>query len=164
MDKLLPLVFCIAGLAMIAVGSQDILDGYSSSNWPKAEGIITESRIAQTGSGSEGHKAAIGYSYTVEGVPFDSDRILFGISSFRTFSKSGRQRANEWLEKYPVNRQVTVAYKPTDPGKSTLNTGAHYTAWIAPVIGLSFLAAVVLMIRSGKKEKAPSKANSSTDH
>lgn len=154
MGKLFPIVFCVAGLALLAFGSRGLIDGYASPGWPKAEGVITESRIAHTGSGSKGHKAVITYFYAVEGEQFASDRILFGMSSYRTMFKSGRQRAHEWLEKYPVNRRVTVAYRPTDPGQSTLNTGAHYTAWIAPGMGLLFLATGILVMRTAKQEKA----------
>ncbi len=165
MNKLFPIVFCVAGLALLAFGSRGLIDGYASSGWPKTEGVITESRLAQTGSGGKNHKkglkAVIGYSYVVEGEQYASDQIHFGMSSYGTMLKSKRQRAYDWLEKYPVNKRVTVAYKPTDPGQGTLNTGAHYTVWIAPAMGLLFLAAGILVMRTGK-EASPAK--SSTDH
>jgi hypothetical protein len=79
------------------------------------------------------------------------------MSSYHTIIKSARERAGEWLGKYPVNSHVAIAYKPSDPGRSTLNAGVHYTAMIAPVMGLLFLAVTILLMRKTRKEV-------STDH
>lgn len=151
MNKLFPIVFCLAGLALLVVGSQQLTQGYSSKTWPKTEGEIIESRMTRTGSGTKGYRPGIVYSYKVEAMHYSSDRILFGMSSYRTPFKSGRQIATEWLERYPEGRRVSVAFDPKDPSRSTLNSGAHVTAWVAPAMGVPFLIVGLLMFRSKKK-------------
>jgi hypothetical protein len=153
MDKLFPLAFCIAGLALVAFGWKELSDGYSSTHWPTTEGVVIESQMARTGSGKKGFKPVVAYSYSFEGNSFSSERILFGMTSFRTIAKSSQQRAYEWLEKYPEGRSVTVAYDPSDPSNSTLNIGAHYTAWIAPVMGLVFLSSGIFLALPNKKKR-----------
>ncbi len=151
MNKLFPIVFSLAGLALLIGGSKDLIQGYSSKNWRKTEGEIIESRMTRTGSESKGYRPEIIYSYKVGAMQFSSDRILFGMSSYRTPFKSGRQIATEWLEKYPEGRRVSVAFDPKDPSRSTLNTGAHMTAWVAPAMGVPFLIVGLLMFRPKKK-------------
>ena len=152
-NNLFPIVFSLAGFALLAFGSQGLIHGYSSKNWRTTEGEITESRVTRTESGMKGYRPEIIYSYEVDAMQFSSDRILFGMSSYRTPFKTGRQIATEWLEKYPVGSRVSVAYNPTDPSRSTLNTGAHVSAWVAPVMGVPFLVVGLLMFRTKKKHK-----------
>ena len=157
--KLFPIAFCVAGIALIGFGTGELRDGYSSTDWPTTEGTVTESRMLRTRGGKKGFRPSVVYSYTVQNEGFSSDRILFGMASFRTFSKTGEQRANEWLEKYPAGYPVTVAYDPSNPDNSTLNTGAHYTAWIAPIMGLPFLAAGMFLARPTRKSELHKPAN-----
>jgi hypothetical protein len=152
MNKLFPIVFCLAGLALLVVGSQELIQGYASKSWRTTEGEITESRMTRTGSERKGYRPEILYSYEVEAMQFSSDRILFGMSSYRTPFKNGRQIANEWLAKYPQGSRVSVAYDPTDPSRSSLNVGAHITAWVAPAMGVPFLIVGLFMFRPKKKK------------
>jgi hypothetical protein len=158
MDKLFPVVFSLAGAGLLGFGSQELVKGHSSKSWSKTEGEITESRFTRTEAGRKGYRPEVIYSYKVGTEQFSSDRILFGMSSYRTLSKSGRQIANEWLEKYPEGSQITVAYDPSEPNQSTLNTGAHMTAWIAPAMGVPFLVVGLLMFRPKKKPNKPQMA------
>lgn len=151
MNKLFPIVFSLAGLALLIAGSKELVHGYSSKTWRKTEGKIIESRMTQTESGGKGDRPEIVYSYTVEKMQFSSDRILFGMSTYRTPFKGGSQIANEWLEKYPEGSRVSVYFDPNDASRSTLNTGAHITAWVAPAMGVPFLTVGLLMFRPNKK-------------
>lgn len=155
MNKLFPIVFTIAGLLSIILGSQQVIDGFSSKNWKTAEGVITESRLADKGRSSRSrgrnYEPVVIYSYKVNDQVFRSDRILFGLASYSSPFKSGEQRSRAWINKYPVGAKVTVFFDPSDCSKSSLNTGAHFTAWIAPSIGLAFLSAALLMFKKTKK-------------
>ena len=154
MNKLFPIIFGIAGLLLIIFGSQNVIDGFSSKNWKTAEGTITESRLADKGrsskSTSKNYEPVVVYSYKVNDQAFSSDRILFGMASYRSPFKSGEQRSRDWIHKYPLGTKVAVAFDPSDHSKSTLITGSHITAWIAPTIGLVFLSAVLLMLKKQK--------------
>lgn len=156
MNKLFPIVFGGLGLALLVFGSRQLRHGYASSHWPKTVGVIMESRLSQTGSGQKGFRPIIVYSYEVEKEHFSSERILFGMSSYRTSLLSGKNRAQAWLEQYPESKQVTVAYDPADPSQSTLHTGAHSTAWVAPVMGLSFVVAGLYLFRSSRRSRSSS--------
>ena len=83
MDKLFPVVFTIAGLALLIIGSQTLFDGFSSKSWETTEGVIVESRLLDKGSGSgkksnrRNYEPLVVYSYTIDGEYLTSDRILF---------------------------------------------------------------------------------------
>ena len=157
MDKLFPVVFTIAGLALLIIGSQTLFDGFSSKSWETTEGVIVESRLLDKGSGSgkksnrRNYEPLVVYSYTIDGEYLTSDRILFGMSSYGTFLKSGEIRSREWIRRYPKGAKVSVSYDSKDPRKSSLNTGAHFTAWVAPAMGIVFLFLGLLLFRSSKK-------------
>jgi hypothetical protein len=144
-NKLFPIVFSLAGVGLLVFGWDNLSSGYSSKDWKTTPGIIIESRVVDNGrskSGGRNQKPVIVYSYDVERDSFTSDRILFGIAS------------EEWVTKYPEGTSVTVTYNPSEPSQSTLNTGAHMTAWIAPVMGMSFLVAGLFLFRSPGKQKS----------
>jgi Protein of unknown function (DUF3592) len=82
MDRLFPIIFCLGGMALLAFGSEELRGGYASSRWPKAEGIITESHLERTGNERKGFRPRVAYSYTIGSDQYDSDRILFGMSSY----------------------------------------------------------------------------------
>jgi hypothetical protein len=145
--RVLPFVFSIAGLALLANGSQELIQGYSSNTWRTTEGEVIESRLSRAGSGKKGYRPVIVYTYNIESMQFFSDRIHFGMSSYRTPFKTGRQISTEWVEKYPEGSRVSVKYDPIVLGQSTLNAGIHITAWVAPVMGVPFLIVGLLMFR-----------------
>ena len=127
---------------MLVFGWSNLSGGYSSKDWKTTHGVIIESRLVDNGrskSGGRNNKPVIVYSYDVGRDSFTSDRILFGIAS------------KEWVTKYPEGSSVTVAYNPSEPSQSTLNTGTHITSWIAPSMGIAFLAAGLFMFRASRK-------------
>ncbi len=158
MDMLFPIAFFLAGVGLLVFGSQELSSGYSSKDWKTTQGVVIESRVVDKGHSSKSKgkncKPAIVYSYSVDQNTFTSDRILFGMATFTTIFKSGSERSREWVSKYPEGAAVAVAFNPSEPSQSTLNTGAHITAWIAPVMGVAFLSAGLFLFRSSKKEKS----------
>ena len=142
MNQLFPIVFTLAGVGLLVFGSGNLTSGYASRDWKTTQGVIIESRLVDNGrskSGGRNYKPVIAYSYEVERETFTSDRILFGIAS------------EEWVSKYPEGTSVTVAYQPSDPSQSTLNTGVPMTAWVAPLMGVAFLAAVLFLLRPSRR-------------
>jgi hypothetical protein len=142
MNKLLPIVFSLGGVGLFVFGWGNLSSGYSSKDWKTTHGVIIESRVVDNGrskSGRRNNKPVIVYSYDVERDSYTSDRILFGIAS------------KAWVTKYPEGTPVTVAYNPSEPSQSTLNTGVHITAWVAPLIGVAFLSVVVFSFRPSRR-------------
>lgn len=155
MDKLFPIVFFLAGVGLLAFGSREVSSGFSSKNWKTTQGVVIESQVVDKGHSSKSkgknYKPVIVYSYTVDGDVFTSDRILFGMATFGTLFKSGSERSREWVSQYPEGAAVTIAFNPSEPSQSTLTTGAHITAWIAPGMGVAFLSASLFLFRPSKK-------------
>ena len=144
MNQLFPIIFSLGGVGLLIFGWGNLSGGFSSKDWKTTHGVIIESRLEDKGRSKSGNKKrhkkpVIVYSYDVGRDSFTSDRILFGIAF------------KEWAAKYPEGTSVTVSYNPSEPGQSTLNTGAHITSWIAPLMGIAFLAAGLFMFRSSRK-------------
>ncbi len=142
MNQLFPIIFSLGGVGLLIFGWGNLSGGFSSKDWKTTNGVIIESRLVDNGrskSRGRNNKPVIVYSYDVGRDSFTSDRILFGIAS------------KEWVTKYQEGTSVAVAYNPSEPGQSTLNTGAHITSWIAPLMGIAFLAAGLFMFRSSRK-------------
>ncbi len=156
MDKLIPIVFAVAGVALVVFGSNELRYGYSSNHWKTTQGVVIESRLKDMGNSSKPmrkkYHPSIVYSYTVDRTAFTSDRILFGMATYSTPFKHGSARAKEWVRKYPNGANVTVTFNPNDPSQSTLVAGPQMTAWVIPVMGIPFLF-VGLFYRPSKRHK-----------
>lgn len=151
MNKMFSIVFGLGGLGLLVFGSKQLRDGFASKRWPTTEGIVTESKLEQQNTRRKTFRPHVSYSFTVGNEHFISDRILFGMSSYSSILKSDRQRSEDWLEMYPIGKTVKVAYNPSEPGESTLNAGAHYTAWILPMLGAVFFLVGVFQFYPSKK-------------
>ncbi len=94
-----------------------------SLTWPTAPGRILSSTVADVriprGKGSTpGHEARIRYEYTVDGERYENDFIHFGYAKH-----SGLAPANSLVQRYPVEKQVRIAYDPGKPAFSVLEPG-----------------------------------------
>ena len=84
-----PFPFLIGGISLLFIGGQSVIDGFSSSNWDTAEGLIEDSSVVEkTRSGKKNagksFKPEINYTYTVDGKSYFGDRIVFGSASYYT--------------------------------------------------------------------------------
>ena len=91
----------------------------TSQSWPGTQGRITESRLdthttITDGIESTAYQAVIVYAYTVLGQEYTGKQVAFGVRS------ATRKAASAVLERYPLDRQVTVYYDPQKPGQAVL--------------------------------------------
>ena len=112
-----------------------------SRGWASTFGTIVESRLGQsTNFGQDGPTVSyypiIKYEYSIGGQPFTGEKITFGLTE--TTARSAK--AEQVLDTYPVDKQVTVYYDPNNPSDTVLErrAGGGAAGW---VVGIVFLVA-----------------------
>jgi hypothetical protein len=97
-----------------------------SQAWPETNGVL----FVETGE----YRKALCYQYSVDGITYISDRIIFG-------EMGDRVRSNEWnsISEFPSGSVVTVYYSPYNPRDSTLFTKLLPGSGFNLVLGFGFL-------------------------
>ena len=128
-------LFVTAGLAISGFGLHTLWRDHSAAAWPHVPGWITGSEVIDT-SDSDGssYKPGIRYHYAVDGQEYDGQRISFGTDRL---SSSGSFAA-KYTQKYPVGKEVRVAYQPAQPSVSVLETGLRKQSFFQVAFGLGF--------------------------
>jgi hypothetical protein len=113
------------------------------SRWPVARGRVIQSGveefegddISDSGGTSRRYRAAVIYSYEVDGVTYQGDRLTFG-----TFASSSPRHARRTTAKYPVGSEVKVHYDRLSPGESVINprSGPHLLLWLVAAAIFAF--------------------------
>ena len=122
------------------------LEGYAqqaeSASWPTAPAVITESRVSvEPGADSTTYSADIAYRYTVDGAPYEGDRVRLTL----TQSTSDSSDARRVVDRYPAGAEVRVAYDPDDPATSVLEPGLSERDAF-PFVFLSIFVSVSLLL------------------
>ena len=137
---------------------QDLALGQESLSWPKAPGVILDSRVAKVTikrgkSRVPGFEARIRYEYTVGGGTYSCNRIFFGYAA-------GRKQSfhEKIIAPYPRGNTVEIRYNPRDPAMAVLEPGhvdwnrreveeAERAMWIAlSMSSLIFIMPVVMFV------------------
>lgn len=129
------LFIVIAGL-LAALALRQMEMARASSSWPLAEGVIIESKRVRLESGYPGDTymrwvASITYRYSVQGREYTDSRVTF---AQETPSVHATKRL---LAKYPLGKEVKVAYHPDQ----------YYTSVLEP--GMSLRGALMTIAGSG---------------
>jgi hypothetical protein len=122
------------------------------ATWPRAPGVITHASV--TTSTRRRHEAdnrtveytayepIIHYTYTVAGHEHRGEQILPG-GPFTT----GRLESQQYMARYPVQKQVEVVYDPARPATAYLEVKRSTGAVILFCMGGAFyLAAAILVL------------------
>jgi hypothetical protein len=144
------LIFLGFGIGMLIKLAQNFRKLQRSKHWLSTKGVITSSDLdAHLSTDDEGFQtttylAKINFSYEVDGIKHDSDRINFDYG-MRT---SNLRKQQAIIEQYPANSEVTVYYDPDDPTQAVMEkrvNGAFTTILVSAV----FIAiGVILAISS----------------
>ena len=135
---LLPLLFIVAGGVMSFFGVRQFTQAKASPAWPTVTGVITVAELGkQMGNErdeSTTYSADISYDYLV------NDRsYVNGAVSFDGVKSSDPSTARRILKRYPVGKQVTVYYNPSDPQDAVLEPGLTAGSWFLPSFGGGFV-------------------------
>lgn len=87
---------------------------------------------------------AIKYRYTIGGTPYDSDRITF---AHPCTNLTDNKFIQEYLNKYPVGRVVSVFYKVSSPSFAVLEPDKRDSRTRSQVVyGIFILGAVIFFL------------------
>ncbi len=125
--------FALIGLAVLVLGSIQVLHALQSKSWPQTDGTITFSDIeAHRHTGRHSHTTwgvNVEYDYAVAGVHHQGTRLAFGMV------ESSMEHAQSYVNRYPAGRHVPVFYSQSDPETAVLEPGIHGGSWVALGVG-----------------------------
>ncbi|MCB8944514.1 MAG: DUF3592 domain-containing protein [Ardenticatenaceae bacterium] len=136
-------IFLLVGGGLCFWGWNILQDARASASWPTAVGLITRSEVTEStdAEGGDSYSPEVTYTYQVNSLSYVGNRIKFGENSYNS-----RNRAQEIAANYPVNKEITVFYEPTQPDNSVLEAGVSSGSYIVLAIGALFVFLTVLMI------------------
>lgn len=147
---LLPAVFIVIGVIILANGIKSVAKAKESVNWPSCTGVIVSSEMGRHTDSDSGttYSADIVYEFTV-----NSDLISSGKVKFGKVNTSNPSDARKVLNKYPEGKEVVVYYSESDPYESVLEPGVHKSTWFLPGFGLAFASfgAIFMVVGASKK-------------
>jgi hypothetical protein len=111
----LALIFLIVFPFALYKAWKNVQMAKASTSWPTTPGTITAAAAAKV---MFRRQPRVGYTYTVNGVPFTSQRISFA-GGYKP------REVDPILARYPLGRQVTVAHDPQNPAEAALETGVN---------------------------------------
>jgi len=112
----------------------EYIQGFKCSKWPSTTGIIVQSKIAPIQNNNKEQSPFIYYQYIVNGKEYISRRL-----SMHLAISVSNKKADILLEKYPLEKQVTVKYHPLFHRVSVLEVGSKQ-----PLIHLFMLIIMLL--------------------
>lgn len=112
---MLALIFLIVFPFALYKAWKNVQMAKASTAWPTTTGRITAVEIARV---MFRRQPRITYAYSVNGAPFNSQRVSFA-GGYRP------KEVDAVLARYPVGSEVTVAHDPQSPAEATLETGAN---------------------------------------
>jgi hypothetical protein len=135
-------VLSFMGLGCTLVALAISLYARRASKWPVARGRVIRSEVEEDPSAesdSVTYKAAVTYTYEVNGLTYQGDRLTLG-----TMSSSPRGFALRTTAKYPVGSEIQVHYNPLKPAESVINprSWTHLIPWLIAALLSAFAWAV----------------------
>jgi hypothetical protein len=143
-----PWLVVLAGAAAAWVGVDGGLRAGESTGWPAVPGTVVRSSVQEersttrSGPPTVTHRPVVVYRYEVNGTPHEGQRIAFG-----EYATGDPADAAQVIARYPAGGQVSVHYRPDDPGQAVLEPGGAGLPWLLAGIGVLFaLVGVVLVV------------------
>jgi hypothetical protein len=162
-------IFCALGILGLSIGLQRLWNGHASQTWPTAQGEVVSATMSEnrvhigseaghpeddprTGGAVPASTYSVGfvYRYEVNGTAHYNNQRRFG-----AYVGSDSMSASRTARIYPVGSKVTVAFYPTDPDVSTVETGIDNEAYALPgfgaggiLFGIAVLIWIVPLARS----------------
>jgi hypothetical protein len=130
------------GLVLIVLYLRNKNKAKASMGWPSTQGRILSTNIRVDEVDDESNRVRyvpeVHFEYTVNGVTHEGKRIIYGSEP----DFGSRDKAQEFLQKYPQGALVTVFYNPENPGEAVLSQGMRKMV-ASLVVGIIL---IVLMI------------------
>jgi hypothetical protein len=160
MKTLQTFIYCGVAAVILGVfnvwGFLQLYDAARSYRWPHVTGRIissvARSKLMRGRHGGEflANWPDVHYEYVQGDRRFISDRIMF---THRGFSKSATRRL---VEKYPVDKVISVYFDPRNPESAVLEPGIYW--FFIPILAFAIILMVlmVLIIYADMRGQLPS--------
>jgi Protein of unknown function (DUF3592) len=114
-------ILVIAGPVFSIYYVRGVLDGRASENWPTVKAKVVDAKLVETQDIRGTHfETKVRYTFEVDGKKYNGDRLKIGGKS-----TSNEKDAEADLKRYGERAAfVDVRYDPSDPNRSTVETGA----------------------------------------
>ncbi len=108
--SVVPLILAAVGVTLLVYDAKEVRMLTCSLEWPQVQGKVRSAKVFQHKGEGGGSSAEIKYTYEVDGVGYESDRVHFGDLA-----------ASDMVLKYRIGHDVSVYYDPDDPSISVLD-------------------------------------------
>ncbi len=114
------------GAFLVCFQTTEFFKANQSKSWTKTTGVLSVA--------IDKHRKTLTYQYSVDGVTYNSDRVIFG-------EIGNRVRSKEWMavSEAPNGSELTVYYNPDNPKQSSLFAKLIEGSWFSFVAGAVFL-------------------------
>ena len=136
-DNVFVALLCLCfGLFAAWCGWRDLQHSHASTTWPSTSGEIIGSAVQTRSNGEDTfHRTVITYRYHVAGTAYMAKRVFFGGELALQFSGPGKR----CLTRYPIGRQVAVAYNPAAPEEAVLEPGPNEAAYLSLIVPVALV-------------------------
>jgi hypothetical protein len=111
--------------------------GIPTTKWPSTAGEVVYSTVEERYERHDDkydYKASIGYTYTVNGIKYNSWKIQRGLGE--QLQEVKLLYALFTSVKYPKGKQIAVYFKPDNPAESVIKKGPDFTTYVVLAIGI----------------------------
>lgn len=141
--RLALLGFMVFGAFLVYFQTTACIKSQQSKSWPKTTGVLS----VEVGE----YRKTLSYQYSVDGVTYTADRVIFG-------EWGNRVRSKEWSAVSDLSNgsELAVYYRPDNPKESTLFTKLLAGSGFNFQLGFSFLlmGSILFVILSKLKKDA----------
>lgn len=132
-----PIVFLVAGVAVLIYGIGLVLDARNAAHWPDTTARVVRADAQVVGREKDKRTYApdVAYTFAVEGRTYEGRRVTLVP---RNYPQDFAVRAV--LARYPVGGTARVFYDPRDPANCVLDRSTNGTEWAYPIGGVILVA------------------------
>lgn len=128
MEQIAPVILVLVGILFLLIGLFQKLRGNAASKWPSANGVMLKSELFEhiTKTKTAPHRIStfssyeplVEYRYTVDGKMLTGNKIEIGLTRLPL------EKAQAFVDKYPIGASVPVYYNPKNIKESRLDVSA----------------------------------------
>jgi hypothetical protein len=143
MQQIAPVILILVSVLFVIIGFIQKLRAGAASKWPSTSGVMLKSElfehVTKTKTATNristfsSYEPLVEYQYTVDENVLTGKRITFGLTRLPL------EKAQEFVEKHPVNAEVPVYYNPKNAKDSRLDVAA---AGATPSLIIGIITAV----------------------
>ena len=117
-------MFALIGICIFYLGIRDLIRAKASVDWPTSPGKVLSSSVVQkrNSDGDLYYHAEVVYEFKVNNTTYSGKRIAYGINH-KHYGSSNPSEAQEIVNRYPQDKNVTVHYMPNNPKVCVIEVG-----------------------------------------